>query len=768
MYVFVGTINSVFLGWRPDGSPEICLAGTMEVCIQRPRGMVKRRRSDSWRWRALAFVVAVVLSVLPTIGLRSAEARSVHSVSAPSSAIPLQDQAFYPSLEEISSSWTDIVLGQVVGQSPRVTLLNFYAVMAKVGHRADSLGQQAILSKGLFSSQKRREQIEDTDLLFNLAVKSLDSSHFPESVRSDMADEAAIQLKHVLDYVFSHSHQKIVIPNIDDLKTAADAGADSMSSWRIPGTAIELTTVIDNDTSNENFYFSSNTVASIHEMYEEIENQAPIDQPFATPHFYKDFIFTPGYLVPPKWYLMLPAGVRRVIEIPIEGQTLFQIGCAIVVFALYILASLWFVGQLITTYRDSGSLQIPVSDWLQDNIAWTRVLIVLPVVLLTSLTDKFIDDVINFTGFPLIFATYFFYIIFYSAASIFAFYLLEAIGRSGAELLTRLRGGQSTLQLQRISNLVMPLSRAVGLLVAVVLIYRLLLLLGLPASTVLAFSAVPGLAIGLGASKLLGNLFAGLSIQTDRPLRVGEFCQIGENLGFVTKIGLRSLELQTLESLVKIPNSVADEATIVNFSRRDRFPSPHPRQGMEVRLQLPADFSPFQLEELLRQTRLLIDDPERLHGLKAESSLVSLDNDSGDSKTLIVFVLVELHGWPAYLQMRETLLVQLEELLERIDLYEITIGVSYSTTSEQLLRVPELLRSAVNIDPYLHCVSCRLLKISACSYDHELEISSTHRLQDDFEESIHRLHQRFIKVLAENNIEIPFPTQTLFVESSRP
>ncbi len=284
--------------------------------------------------------------------------------------------------------------------------------MAKVGHRADSLGQQATLSKGLFSSQKRREQIEDTDLLFNLAVKSLDSSHFPESVRSDMADEAAIQLKHVLDYVFSHGHQKIVIPNIDDLKTSADAGADSMSSWRIPGTAIELTTVIDNHTSNENFYFSSNTVASIHEMYEEIENQAPIDQPFATPHFYKDFIFTPGYLVPPKWYLMLPAGGRRVIEIPIEGQTLFQIGCAIVVFALYILASLWFVGQLITTYRDSGSLQIPVSDWLQDNIAWARVLIVLPVVLLTSLTDKFIDDVINFTGFPLVFATYFFYIIF--------------------------------------------------------------------------------------------------------------------------------------------------------------------------------------------------------------------------------------------------------------------------------------------------------------------------------------------------------------------
>jgi MscS family membrane protein len=708
-------------------------------------------------------VFAVVMSLLPTMGLRSAQARSVDLVSAPPNAIPLQEQPFYPSLQAISSSWTEIVLGQVVGESPKVTLLNFYAVMAKVGHRADSLGQQATLDKGLFSSKERREQIEDTDLFFNLAVKSLDSSQFPESVRSDMADEAAIQLKHVLDYVFSHSHQPIIIPSIADLKTSSDDGSDQVTSWRIPGTAIELTTVLDSDTNNQNFYFASNTVSSIHEMYDEIQNQPQVNQPFATPYFYKDFIFTPGYLVPPKWYLMLPAGLRRVIEIPIEGQTLFQIGCAVVVFALYLLVILWLVGQLITTYRDSGSLQIPVSAWLQDNTAWTRVVVILPVVFSTYLTDQFIDNVINFTGLPLVLATYFFNIVFYLTASVFVFYFLEALGRSGAELLTRLRGGSSRLQLQRISNLVMPLSRAAGLLVAVVLIYRLLLLLGLPASTVLAFSAVPGLA--LGASKLLGNLFAGLSIQTDRPLRVGEFCQIGDNLGFVTKIGLRSLELQTLESLVKIPNSVADEATIINFSRRDSSPSPNPRQGMELRMQLPAHFSPFQLEELLCQSRLLIDDPERLHGLKAESSLVSLDNDSGDGKTLIVFVLVELHGWPAYLHMRETLLVQLEELLERIDLYEITIGVSYSTTSEQLVRVPELLRSAVNVDPDLHFVACRLLKISAWSYDHEIEISSSHRMQNDFEDSIHRLHQRFIKVLGENDIEIPFPSQTLFFES---
>ena len=230
----------------------------MELSIKRQKAMVKRRRrSHPLKWRALAFVLAVVLSLLPAMGLRTAQARSVDSVSASvsSSAISIQEQPFYPSLEEISSSWTDIVLGQVVGESPKVTLLNFYAVMAKVGHRADSLGQQATLSKGLFSSRQRREQIEDTNLLFNLAVKSLDSSRFPESIRSDMTDEAAIQLKHVLDYVFSHSHQPINIPSLDDLKSSDDGSSNPPASWRIPGTAIELTTVIDRDTNNENYYF---------------------------------------------------------------------------------------------------------------------------------------------------------------------------------------------------------------------------------------------------------------------------------------------------------------------------------------------------------------------------------------------------------------------------------------------------------------------------------------------------------------------------------
>ena len=710
-------------------------------------------------------MLVVLLSVLPSVGLKSVEASLVKIEHNSLGLIPFEDQPFYPDLEQISSSWTDVVLGQVVGTNPKATLLNFYAVMAKVGYRAEWLGQNISFNSGLFSTEKRLEQIDDTNLLFSLAVKSLDSTNLPESVRSDMSDEAAIQLKHVLDYVFTHSREPIVIPGLADQKARQESGAEAIDSWRIPGTAIELTRILENNSNNDKFYFSTSTVRAVSDMYGEINGQPTIEDKFSTPHFYSDFIYTPGYLVPPKWYLLLPRKFRDFIEIPIFEQTIFQVVCGLIVFGLYVSLVLWLLSQLVATYRDSTSLQIP-SAWLQDNIAWTRVFIIFPIVLFTQFTESFIDNVINLTGTPLIVTISFFYIILYLTASIFAFFLLEAIGRSGSEVAMRLRGSRSTLQLQRISNLVMPLCRAGGVLVGVVLVYRLLLLLGLPASTVLAFSAVPGLAIGLGASKLLGNLFAGLSIQTDRPLRVGEFCRIGDSLGFVVKIGLRSLELQTLESVVKIPNSVADEATIVNYSRRDGLMESIPKQGMELRLQLPDEFSPFQLEELLRQCRLLLTDPDRMQGLTIESPIVSLENNSGDSKTLIVFVLVELHGWPAYLHMRETIIVQLEELLERIDLYEFVIGVSYSTPSSQLSRVPDLLRSAVESDPNLHCIACRLLKISDFSYDHEVELSSTHRFQNDLEDSIHALYQRIITILGENNIEIPFPTQTLLVDSS--
>lgn len=108
---------------------------------------------------------------------------------------------------------------------------------------------------------------------------------------------------------------------------------------------------------------------------------------------------------------------------------------------------------------------------------------------------------------------------------------------------------------------------------------------------------------------------------------MGECCLIGGTLGFVTRIGLRSLEMQTHECRITIPNSIVDEETIVNCSLRDGPPNDSVLHVFELHLPLPSDLSPDQLGDLLHSTR------SHLHlmpGLSTSEALVDQNKDHED------------------------------------------------------------------------------------------------------------------------------------------
>ena len=719
--------------------------------------MLNRRLIRSLLALLLGGLLALLAPMAPVWG-RPQPAPSVAPISAPMAAarwIPISEQPFYPELLATAARWADAPLGQVVGENPRDTLLNFYAVMARVYNDLDVLKRQANTDPGLLWSPAAQRRIAATNQLFALAVQALDARNFPESVREDMANEAAIQLKQVLDYVLSHSSEPITIPDGQQLKQLNAQRSQPSQSWTLLDTAITLVREREALDGNPGFVFSPGTVSQIQRMYSQIAAGPALDQPFASPNFYEGYSSTPGFLTPPKWYLRLPLGVRQVLERAVHGQTLLQIVAALATLLLYIGLVRMLALRLLHTYQASqGSNRAALSGWQLDNRAWYRVLLVLPVLPLTLISQVFIDEYVNFTGMPLAVITYVFFIAYFITASFFCLYLFEALGRSLSEAMVRVRGGGSELQLRRVSNLVMPVGRVCGGMVVLALIYRLLIVLGLPSSTVLAFSAVPGLAIGLGASKLLGNLFAGLSIQTDRPLRVGEFCRIGDNLGFVTKIGLRSLELQTLESRITIPNAIADEQTIVNYSRRSPGSAAAPMQSLDVRLSIEKRLTPEQVEDLLALVRAHVEAvPELLE------PLVSLDQAEVDQLTLICFAMVSLHDWPTYLAVREQLLQRLQQLVEQVRLSTFKVEVSYDTRADQLQRLPALIREVVNSDPLLDLQSCRLMAIADFSYTIVVRLHAHQQSLREFKDAIHALNQRLLLCLAQEGIEIPFPTQ---------
>lgn len=712
----------------------------------------------------LAFLIACLL---PLTGLSPAAFSAGQGAAPPAlggnTYVPLERQPFHGHLLELKQQWTDAPLNQVVGDSPRATLLNFYVVMAQVNRDIARIEAKAAATPGLLWSRQVRNELELIHSYFEEAVKALDVSEIPQSIRADFADEYALKLKVILDYVFTHSRKPFEIPDAAGMKALNEARVNPSASWTIPGTSITLTDDGTEAGRDRGYRFSAFTVAQIPSLYEEIRDQrAPSEGPSSllTPAIYDAFSLRPGHLLPPKWYLSIPAGFRRnVLESHFWDQTLFQIVLGVLAMSAFAFVQYRLVLALLGTYRMTERAAsrplTPMEIWRFDNIAWHRVLLAVVALPLTRLVELLLDHYVNVTGLPLQVLMYLLYTLYFCWAGLFSFFLMEALGRSLAEWITILRGRRNALQLSRVSNLVMPVCRVLGAVIGVSLMYRLLILLGLPGSTVLAFSAVPGLAIGLGASKLLGNLFAGLSIQTDRPLRVGEFCRIGSNLGYVTKIGLRSLELQTHESRITIPNSVVDEETIVNYSLRSDQAQDAVLHVFELHLPLPVELTPDQLDDLVHYGRLYLTD---LPGLSAAQ--VFLDQASADGE-LVLRCCGQIHApnWTDYLTLREAVLLRLRQILDQVIRSRMVIGVAYDTSPEQLQRIPDLIASLFDAEPLAAFRACRLMAINDFSYDFTYDYRSSQPTYPAFKDEVARLNRALLALFAAEGIEIPYPTQ---------
>ena len=73
----------------------------------------------------------------------------------------------------------------------------------------------------------------------------------------------------------------------------------------------------------------------------------------------------------------------------------------------------------------------------------------------------------------------------------------------------------------------------------------------------LATTAVGAVILGFALQDTLGNLFAGLAIQIEKPFRVGHWVTIGGESGLVSEITWRATKIRTKAgNFVIVPNSV--------------------------------------------------------------------------------------------------------------------------------------------------------------------------------------------------------------------
>ncbi|RPJ84092.1 MAG: hypothetical protein EHM18_12475, partial [Acidobacteria bacterium] len=112
-----------------------------------------------------------------------------------------------------------------------------------------------------------------------------------------------------------------------------------------------------------------------------------------------------------------------------------------------------------------------------------------------------------------------------------------------------------------------------------------------------ATSAIGGLVLGLALQDTLGNLFAGLAIQVEKPFGVGDWIKAGDYEGRVAEVTWRATKMRTKSGkFVVIPNSMVSKDIVVNYSK------PSPIQRMSFSIGLDYDVPPNQVKRIAIET----------------------------------------------------------------------------------------------------------------------------------------------------------------------
>lgn len=139
--------------------------------------------------------------------------------------------------------------------------------------------------------------------------------------------------------------------------------------------------------------------------------------------------------------------------------------------------------------------------------------------------------------------------------------------------------------------------------------------LGFQVTSLVTGLGIGGLALALAAQDILGNLFGGAAVITDKPFKIGDRIKTNGFDGFVKEIGIRTTILVTFDGThILVPNKLIADSITENISR-----------------------------ERARRTKVILGleystSTKKLEQAKKILERIVLKNDKTDDKSLIHFV----------------------------------------------------------------------------------------------------------------------------------
>lgn len=457
-------------------------------------------------------------------------------------------------------------------------------------------------------------------------VDSLDVSALPPAARLKGSRAAVLSLYEVLSRVELPPSDRI--PDAKDVAAGAGGG---LTRWVVPDTEIALVRVQAGPRSGE-WVFSPDTVARAGDFYERVRH-LPYRRPVPMEGAKEMVVSGGGWMIPHGFVQSMPAALRA----PVADQAVWKwIGLGLVL-ALAVV----FVG---VAYRVSqlGAERNRFLNALAELALPASILVAAPVVAYLALVQlNLIDEPGVVVG---VAATE---IMFFAAAWL-SWRLAPVVAEA---IIASPRIGPESID----AHLIRVTARLLAIVGSASFIALGAERLGAPVYGIVAGLGVGGLAIALAAQPTIENLIGGLNLFADKPIRVGDVCRYGTDIGTVEAIGIRSTRIRGADrTLTTIPNAALAKMPIVNLTRRDRI-------LIQTVIGLRYETTPEQLRYVLVRLRELLLGHPRVDPDTARARFVGLGNSSLDIE---VFAYVTTRDWAEFLGIREDILLRIVDVVE--------------------------------------------------------------------------------------------------------
>ncbi len=163
-----------------------------------------------------------------------------------------------------------------------------------------------------------------------------------------------------------------------------------------------------------------------------------------------------------------------------------------------------------------------------------------------------------------------------------------------------------------------------------VLVFTSLEVLNIPLTAFAFVSGAIAIGVGFGAQNIINNFISGWILMWERPIRIGDFLEVGNAKGVVETINTRSTRIRRNDGVhMLVPNSHLLENTVTNWTLIDR----NARSFVNVGVAYGSDV--VLVEKLMKQ---ILDEHPAI--LKTPASSVLFDDFADSSLTFSAIVWV--------------------------------------------------------------------------------------------------------------------------------